>query len=135
MSGAGEDAVHRGGCLCGAVRYTARGPLRAVVACHCVQCRKTSGHFAAMTSVPLDRFALDRDDGLAWYRSSDRAERGFCRHCGGNLFWKPAGENRVSITGGSLDGPTGVAIERHIYCAYKGDYSAIAEDVPCLPEH
>jgi hypothetical protein len=36
-----------GGCLCGAVRYEVRGPLRPVVYCHCTQCRRTSGHFSA----------------------------------------------------------------------------------------
>ena len=51
--------VHTGGCLCGGVRYRATGPLRPVIACHCGQCRKTSGHHAAMTSVPLARFALE----------------------------------------------------------------------------
>ncbi len=30
-----------GGCLCGAVRYEVRGPLRPVVYCHCAQCRRT----------------------------------------------------------------------------------------------
>lgn len=129
------DDIRSGGCLCGAVRYEAKAPLRAVVACHCLQCRKTSGHFAAMTSVPLERFALTRDDGLAWFRSSEKAERGFCRLCGSNLFWKPAGEGRISITAGTLDGPTGLCIERHIYCDYAGDYYAIAEAVPQLPEH
>jgi hypothetical protein len=27
-----------------------RGPLRPVVDCHCAQCRRTSGHFAAFTA-------------------------------------------------------------------------------------
>ena len=114
--------VYTGGCLCGGVRYRATGPLRHVIACHCGQCRKTSGHFAAMTSVPLDRFALEADETLVWFHSSDVARRGFCNRCGGNLFWEPAGEDRVSITAGTLDGATGLTIERHIYTEDAGDY-------------
>ena len=114
--------IHTGGCLCGGVRYRAIGPLRHVIACHCGQCRKTSGHHAAMTSVPLARFALEVDETLVWFHSSESARRGFCNRCGGNLFWKPAGENRVSITAGTLDGATGLAIERHIYTEDAGDY-------------
>ena len=36
-------------CLCGVVRYEVRGPLRPVIACHCTQCRRTSGPFVAAT--------------------------------------------------------------------------------------
>lgn len=119
-------ATFEGGCLCGRVRYRLAGPLADVVACHCRQCRRTSGHFAAMTSVPMARFEIARDDdGLAWYRSSDHAQRGFCRHCGANLFWNPDGEDRIAVTGGTLDGPLGVVTSLHIYCAEKGDYYEI----------
>ena len=45
-----------GGCLCGAVRYRVAGPLRDVVACHCAQCRRSSGHFAAATAARYEVF-------------------------------------------------------------------------------
>ena len=118
------------GCLCGAIRYRASGPLRPVLACHCTQCRRQSGHYAAMTSVDLDHFWLERDTALSWYRASPVAERGFCRVCGSNLFWKPAAEPRISIAAGTLDGPTGLAIEEHIFCADKGDYYELDDRVP-----
>ena len=114
--------THSGGCLCGGVRYRATGPLRPVVACHCVQCRKTSGHHAAMTSVPRADLALEADETLVWFESSGIARRGFCRRCGGNLFWEPVAEDRVSIAAGTLDGATGLAIERHIFTDFAGDY-------------
>jgi hypothetical protein len=119
-----------GGCLCGSVRYRATGPLRNVLVCHCTQCRRQSGHIAAHTSVPLDRFWLERDTALSWYRASPSAERGFCRVCGSNLFWKPAAEPRISITAGTLDGPTGLSIEEHIFCADRGDYYQIDDGKP-----
>jgi hypothetical protein len=128
------NSIHVGGCLCGAVRFEAIAPLRAFTACHCRQCRKQSGHFIAMTGVPLDRFTLKRQDGLSWYRASDTAERGFCRDCGSWLFWKPTGEARISIAGGAFDGPTGERIETHIFCADKGDYYTIADGVPQIAQ-
>ena len=81
--------THTGGCLCGGVRYCCARRLRHVIACHCSQCRRTSGHHAAMTSVPTQDLVLISLDTLVWYRSSPRAERGICRVCGGNLFWRP----------------------------------------------
>lgn len=124
------EPTHTGGCLCGGVRYEIRGALRDVVACHCTQCRRTSGHYAAMTSAALEEFVLTSSATLAWYRSSASAERGFCTVCGGNLFWRPAGEGRLSITAGTLDGPTGVKLAEHIFVADKGDYYPIDDDLP-----
>lgn len=114
----------QGSCLCGAVVFEAKPPLRDVVACHCSQCRKTSGHYWAATSVPLDRFRLIREDGLAWYRSSGSARRGFCRNCGASLFWRPEGEDRISLAPGALQGPTGLRIIAHIFTGDAGDYYA-----------
>ena len=116
-----------GGCLCGAVTYRVSGALRPVIACHCQQCRKTSGHHVAATSVQRDKIAIEGD--VTWYRSSDSARRGFCGICGSNLFWDGAGEN-LSIFAGTIDGPTGLSLAGHIYCADKGDYYEIADDVP-----
>jgi hypothetical protein len=119
-----------GGCLCGAVRYRLTGPLSDVIACHCTQCRRQTGHYAAETWVPLDRFQLERDAALTWYRSSAQAERGFCRVCGSVLFWKPSAKPLISITAGTLDGPTGLSIAEHIFCKDKGDYYEILDGKP-----
>jgi len=122
--------MHHGSCLCGAVRFEITGPMRPVVACHCSQCRRTSGHVWAATSVPDKALRLIRADGLRWYRSSDRARRGFCAICGASLFWKPDGEDRTAIAAGALDQPTGLRLDRHIFTADKGDYYDIADDLP-----
>lgn len=123
----------RGSCLCGSVEFEVVPPLRDVIACHCTQCRKTSGHYWAASSVPLARFRLHADEGLAWFRSSDTAERGFCRNCGASLFWKPDGEGRMAFAPGSLDGPAGLTLDAHIFTDDAGDYYA-PEGPPPLAE-
>lgn len=121
---------HTGACLCGGVRYEVEGPLRAVIACHCSQCRRTSGHFAAATRAPSENLRLLCDETLSWFRSSDSAERGFCRRCGGNIFWRPIGGTTTSIFAGTLDTPTHLNTERHIFVADKSDYYSIDDGVP-----
>ena len=128
-----DETKHTGGCLCGGVRYEIRGGLRGVIACHCSQCRRTSGHYCAMTSAPNERLSLTAAGTLVWYRSSASAERGFCGVCGSNLFWRPHAENRTSITAGTFDTPTGLALERHIFVADKSDYYEIADALPKAP--
>lgn len=121
---------HSGGCLCGGVRYRIRGILRDVIACHCTQCRRTSGHHAAMTSAASDDLMLTSSATLAWFRSSAAAERGFCRVCGSNLFWRPEAQGRTAITAGTLDGPTGIRLIEHIFVGDKADYYSIDDDLP-----
>jgi hypothetical protein len=122
--------THHGGCLCKGVRYTVSGALRGIIACHCEQCRRSSGHFAAMTSAPFANIAISAAQSLRWFRSSATAERGFCAVCGSNLFWRPIGSDRMSITAGTLDTPTGLAIEKHIFAGAKSDYYQIGDGRP-----
>lgn len=122
----------RGSCLCGGVAFQADPPLRAVIACHCTQCRKSSGHFWAATSVPMDRFHLIQRDTLRWFQSSPSARRGFCGTCGASLFWMKEGENCISIAGGAFDGPTGLTIESHWHLEDAGDYYTAAAQASSL---
>jgi len=117
-----------GGCLCGAVRYRVTGPLRPVVACHCRQCRRTSGHHVAATSALRGDIAVTGE--VTWFASSPEARRGFCGTCGSNLFWEREGGARLSIFAGSLDDPTGLRLKGHIFVGDKGDYYDIADGLP-----
>ncbi len=112
----------RGSCLCGAVTFAADPPLRDVIVCHCSQCRKSSGHIWAATSVSHDRFRLIDGAALVWFASSDHARRGFCGTCGSSLFWEKHGEGRISIGAGTLDGPTGLQTTSHWHTQDAGDY-------------
>jgi hypothetical protein len=123
-----EEKTRTGGCLCGAMRFAVTGPLREVLICHCGQCRRQHGHAAAFTNAPQERFRFLEERGLAWYRSSEDAERGFCRECGSSLFWRRLGGPTLSVTAGSLDGPTGLSCRAHVFTAWKGDYYEIPED-------
>ncbi len=125
--------IHNGSCLCGAIRYRTTGPLREVIACHCTQCRKQSGHYYAATDVTDDNLDIEGADNLTWYRASDFAGRGFCRTCGSALFWKRDGSDYTSILAGSFDGETGLSLEKHIFCATKGDYYEICDGKPQSP--
>ncbi len=117
----GRD-LHSGSCLCGGVAFTVRGPLPPVVACHCTQCRRTSGHVWAATTVPDERFELITASTLCWYRSSEAVERGFCGHCGASLFWRPLGSGTIYVAGGALDGAMDLHVGEHWFTGDAGDY-------------
>ncbi len=134
MSDPNNDTARRtGSCLCGAVRYSVSGPLREIVACHCSQCRRQSGHHLAATRAPAAALKIEGEAAITWYRASELADRGFCRHCGSRLFWRPVSGDTVAIFAGTLDSPTGLTLERHIFVADKGDYYEIADGAPQFP--
>jgi hypothetical protein len=119
-----------GGCLCGTIRYTVRGPLRGVILCHWGQCRRWHGHVGAYTSADRAQLLLEGAEALVWFASSERGRRGFCGSCGSSLFFEAVGGNRLAIAAGSLDQPSGLAVIGHGYVADKADYVSIDDGLP-----
>lgn len=110
------------------VRYEVKGPMRPVVACHCVECRRATGHHVAATAAPRDAVTIAGE--IRWFASSPGVRRGFCPVCGSNLFWDREGSERIAIFAGSLDTPTGLRLVGHIFVAEKGDYYEITDGLP-----
>ena len=122
-----------GQCLCGAVRFSGTPvPGKGMSVCHCGQCRRwASGPFWAVRM--QGGITLTHDDGLAWFRSSDHGERGFCRRCGTSLFWrKPGSGLDVAVSVGSLDPGHGLVIGSHIWVDDKPGYYEFIDDAPRL---
>ncbi len=129
------DVRATGGCLCGRVRYEVIGELLPVVNCHCSKCRRFNGHVGAYAATRRENLVWIEQEGLKWYRSvtdeTPDVYRGFCKQCGSSLFWDPRGLPIISIAAGSIDPPTGLKTERHVYVSQKTDYYSIADGLPC----
>ena len=125
-----QTAARGGGCLCGAVRYQVRGPLRGIVLCHCGQCRRWHGHLGAYSSAARADVLIEDAAALVWFASSARGRRRFCRACGSSLFFEPVDDNRVAIAAGSLDQPSGLEVIGHEYVADQADYVRLDDGLP-----
>jgi hypothetical protein len=127
-----------GRCLCGAVTFEVRGPLRDVVLCHCVECRRWTGSVGAFAATLVEDLVIGETGALRWIDSPESARgarRGFCSACGSSLFWQAAGGERVSIAAGTLDGPTRLRVAAHIYTHQAGDWDELPDDgLPRDPE-
>ncbi|MGB7405193.1 MAG: GFA family protein [Pacificimonas sp.] len=121
---------HEGRCLCGAVRISVDEPLSTPDACHCIECRKQTGHFLASVDVPEDRLTIEGEDNVGWWASSEKVRRGFCKTCGSTLFWDPINHPRVAVAMGLFDLPTETSLGMHIWTSEKGDYYDIADGLP-----
>lgn len=122
--------MHKGSCLCGAVRFTVDGDLKPPDACHCTICRKISGHYYAATDVPRTAVTIEGDENVTWHRSSEKVRRGFCSTCGAPLFFDPIRCDWIGISMGAFEKPTGTQLAIHIFVADKGDYYEIKDGLP-----
>lgn len=124
-----------GSCLCGGVRYEAEGPLRLVVRCHCIQCRKASGaEFATNGSVRADTFRVLQGEALlASYESSPGQHRVFCSRCGSPLFKRMGNpQSHVRLRLGCLDSEVEQRPELHLFVSEKPRWSEITDALPQL---
>lgn len=126
-----SEVAREGRCLCGAVRYVARGEPRNVEYCHCSMCRRAAG---APTVAWADYLAAAVEwsgEARAVYASSPGSERGFCGRCGSALTYQAlAARHKISITVGTLDDAAGVAPQLHIYEADRLPWLDIRDELP-----
>lgn len=89
--------VFAGGCLCGKVRFEAKGEPYRVGVCHCLDCRKHHGAlFHASAIFPQESVTIVGE-------TRDYAGRFFCPHCGSSVFARSRDEIEINL--GSLDEP------------------------------
>jgi len=119
-----------GSCLCGKVKLEVTDYDRDVVACHCQQCRKQTGHIVAAFRIKDTNFTVSGGDNIQWYAASDFAKRGFCKYCGSILFWKRDNTETTSVMAGCMDSPTNLKLISHIFTADKGDYYELNDGLP-----
>ncbi|MGX5727025.1 GFA family protein [Metapseudomonas otitidis] len=83
------DLTFTGGCLCGAIRFSARLSEHdvSVHTCSCLTCQRHSGSLTlCWLELPKAAITWTGPDGEpARYRSSAQSSRAFCRHCGSTL--------------------------------------------------
>lgn len=92
-----------GGCLCGAVRFTAVPDKMEMGVCHCSMCRRWSG--GAFMEVNCSSIEVEDDTQLGTFESSDWGVRQFCKTCGSTLFWQMKDGSHAGVAVGAFDDP------------------------------
>ncbi len=121
-----------GQCLCGAVRFSVESVDPHHHACHCGMCRRWSGGPLFMMSVSGASF--EGSNNITIYDSSDWAERGFCRTCGTNLFYRFKKTGNYTICAGTFDDSSQFELSSEIFIDNKPDGYDFAGDHPRLTE-
>lgn len=84
-----------GGCLCGALRFTARGAPYRVGLCHCMDCRKSHGSLFHASAIFPEAAVTLTGPWATW------GDRSFCPTCGSQVFAHIADE--IGLNLGSFD--------------------------------
>ena len=120
-----------GGCLCGAVRFTAAPRGHDIGVCHCSMCRKWSAgpFFAVECGATLK---VEDEAQLGVYRSSEWAERCFCKKCGSTLFYRLVGKDFYAVSAEAFDDRADFTLTSQIFVDEKPAYYDFANDTKRL---
>jgi hypothetical protein len=121
-----------GGCLCGAVRFTATDVPGTFGVCHCDMCRRWTGSALLAVSVPEAQVTWRGEDRIARMQSSAWAERAWCRDCGTGLFFRMTVDSdwsgNLDLPIGIFDDPNGFTMSHEIWIDHKPDSYGFAGD-------
>jgi hypothetical protein len=130
------SATYEGGCACGAVRYRLSSEPLFTHCCHCLNCqRQTGSAFVINLLIEADRMELQagdpqpvevpRDDG-----SKQRIFR--CPTCQVALFSEYGRPEVRFVRGGTLDQPSSVEPDVHIFTRSKLSWITLPDVVPAF---
>jgi hypothetical protein len=133
------SAPREGGCACGAVRYRLASEPMFVHCCHCLNCqRQTGSAFVINLLIEADRVELlsgdpqpvdaPRDDGTA-----QRIFR--CPTCQVAVFSEYGRPEVKFVRAGTLDQPSTVAPDVHIYTRSKVPWVTVPDSTPAFEEY
>jgi hypothetical protein len=129
-------ALHEGGCACGEVRYRLTSDPLFIHCCHCLNCqRQTGSAFVINLLIEADRVELlagvphpidvPRDDG-----SKQRIFR--CPTCQVAVFSEYGRPEVRFVRGGTLDQPSGVVPDVHIFTKSKVGWVTLPDSAPAF---
>jgi hypothetical protein len=132
-------APFEGGCSCGAVRYRLTSDPLFTHCCHCLNCqRQTGSAFVINVLIEADRVELlagdpqpvdvPRDDG-----STQRIFR--CPTCQVAVFSEYGRPEVRFVRAGTLDRPSGIAPDVHIYTRSRLTWITLPDTAPAFEEY
>ncbi|HVI32962.1 GFA family protein [Phenylobacterium sp.] len=126
-----DTQTHRGGCLCGAVRFEIAGPAKWTGYCHCHSCRKHTGA-PASAFAGFERSQVTVTAGeLALFASSPGVRRGFCAACGSTRSYEgDRWPTEFHVHVGAFDDPEPFAPTGHAFAEERVSWLHLTDPAP-----
>jgi hypothetical protein len=128
--------AREGGCSCGAVRYRLASDPLFTHCCHCLNCqRQTGSAFVINLLIEADRFEVLAGDPqpVEVPRDADKAQRIYrCPICQVAVYSDYGRPEVLFVRGGTLDEPSGVTPDVHIYTRSKVGWVTLPDSEPAF---
>jgi hypothetical protein len=126
-----------GGCSCGAIRYRLTSPPMFVHCCHCLDCqRQTGSAFAINALIETDRIAMLAGEPVPISMPTDSGRPHDIYRCPTCeiAVWSDYGRRSYLrfVRVGTLDDPTAIRPDVHIFTRSKVPWVALPADVPAF---
>jgi len=123
--------MYEGGCLCGALRFSALGRPIDAGYCHCRLCQRSTGApVLAWASFPVETFEYTKGKPTC-FASSSWGHREFCNLCGTQICYRQTDAARtVDVNVGCMDNPADFPPEHHLYFKDRISWFDTADDLP-----
>jgi hypothetical protein len=124
-----------GGCSCGAVRYRLMSDPLFVHCCHCLNCqRQTGSAFVINVLIEADRVELLAGEPQRVDVPRDRGKQKIwrCPTCQVAVFSQYTSPRVRFVRGGTLDDPTAVAPDVHIFTRSKLPWVVLPDSAPAF---
>jgi len=130
------SAEREGGCTCGAVRYRLASEPLFVHCCHCLNCqRQTGSAFVINVLIETDRLEVLEGEphAVSVPRSGDKKQKIWrCPKCQTALFSQYTTPHIRFVRAGTLDDPSSVAPDVHIFTRSKVPWVTLPDSVPAF---
>ncbi len=135
-----QRATMDGGCTCGAVRYRLKARPIFVHCCHCTWCQRETGSAFAVNAF-IEAFEVELLQGEPVQTTlpslSGKGQVFWrCADCGVTVWsnYADAGPKFHFVRVGTLDDPSRVPPDIHIYTSTKQPWVILPDGVPAVPE-
>src|SRR6266705_6501029 len=130
------DVAREGGCACGAVRYRLKSDPLFTHCCHCLSCQRQIGSaFVINLLIEADRVELLAGDPLPVDVPRDDGSKQTifrCPTCQVAVFSQYGRPEVRFVRGGTLDQPSGVTPDVHIFTRSKLSWITLPDSVPAF---